>query len=647
MTITRREFIKQALAAGAALPFFLSSCQQAGEGAKAREKAIFLGIDGLDHAMMSDMIRAGALPNFASLADLGVFSRLQTSNPAQSPVAWSSMATGNNPGKHGLFDFLIRNPKNYLPELSIIRPQNTPLPYPSFVNPRKSPAFWEILADGGIAATVLKWPVTFPPSKSAATVLSGLGVPDITGGLGTYTYYTTRSPSVTEEGREKVIPIRFIDNRADTKIYGPIVKGIAGRKKAAVPLTIKLDRARQGAILSLQGKEYRLREKAWSPWVNIEFQVGMLKKVSAICRFHLNSLKAPFALYLSPFQIDPADPCFPISQPGSYAPFLQQELGYFHTLGIPEDTKALTENRISEQTFIDLCDTIIDEQEAMLWQEIERFKHGLFAFVFFTIDRIQHIFWSTKDPQHPAYDKAYAARYRSVIWRYYQRMDKILGKLLQKMDPNTLLLVCSDHGFTSFRRAVHLNSWLVKNGLMTLHTRPLSADRDGGPLFAYVDWTRTSAYALGLNGLYLNLAGREAKGIVLPSQYEAKVQQIKQKLEDFCDPDSGAKVIKTAYPAKEIYSGEHTAKAPDLVIGFNDGYRMSWQSAIGGTPQSVLEDNTEKWTGDHCLDPSIVPGVLFSNKKLRTEQCRGIDIAPTILDYFSIPNYGMDGRSML
>ncbi len=649
--ITRRDFIKQALTAGAALPFLFSACQQSDysdyEDQKLKKKVIILGIDGFDPAVIRAMIKKGRLPNFAALADTGTFSSLHTSCPPQSPVAWSSLATGNNPGKHGLFDFLRRDPRSYLPDLGIFQQKTTFGPSPAFICPLRSPPLWEILEEKGIPATVLKWPVTFPPAKSAANILCGLGTPDITGGLGAYTYYTTRRPGTTEEGREKVVTIEFSGNTAETEIYGPLVKGASDPERSGVPLTIQADEAQKKVTLSVQGRKYTLPENHWTPWIEMQFRVGLVKKISAIGRFYLNRITAPFSLYLSPLQINPAAPCFPLSQPANYAPFLQSRLGYFHTLGIPEDTKALTENRIDDNTFIEMCETIIREQEAMFWHELERFQGGLFAFVFFTTDRIQHIYWGTRDPRHPAYDETYAGQYQAIIEGYYRRMDENLGKLRRKLERDTLLIVCSDHGFTSFRKAVHINSWLVRNGFMKLHSPPLPSDKEGGALFAYVDWSQTSAYAVGLNGIYINLAGRESKGAVQPSEYEKVVQKIKQEIENFTDPDSGQNVVITAYPSQDIYHGQYISAAPDLVLGFNRNYRMSWQSAIGGTPPSLLEENTGKWTGDHCVDPSVVPGILFSNRKLHTDNCRVTDIAPTVLDYFDLSSADMDGQSLL
>jgi len=349
---------------------------------------------------------------------------------------------------------------------------------------------------------------------------------------------------------------------------------------------------------------------------------------------------------LTPIQVDPADACFPISQPENYSAELAEQFGPYYTLGIPEDTKALTENHLSDEGFIEMCDQIVSEQESMLWYELERFKHGLLAFAFFTTDRIQHIFWATQDPTHPAYDDSYAVKYGGIMESYYKRLDRVLGKVVKHVDDRTLLMVFSDHGFTSFRKAVHLNTWLVRNGFMALKEKPDASDKEGGPLFKYVDWKRTRAYALGLGSIYINLDGREGQGVVSQKEYPEVVRSVQARLENFVDPDTGVPVAKSVYARDDIYHGEFVTEAADLVVGFNDGFRMSWQTAIGGTPLKLMEDNVQKWTGDHCVDPSLVPGILFMNQKLIKESPSVLDIAPSVLKYFGL-SADMDGVSLI
>jgi len=309
----------------------------------------------------------------------------------------------------------------------------------------------------------------------------------------------------------------------------------------------------------------------------------------------------------------------------------------------------LTENRIDEEAFLGMCDNIVSEQEKMLLFELERLKEGLLSFVFFTTDRIQHIFWVTKDPKHPLYTKTYAERFGHVIDAYYRRMDRNLGKVFRYMDDKTALIVCSDHGFTSYRRSVHLNRWFIENGLMVLNQAVDPDDREGGALFKYVDWERTKAYALGFGSIYLNLKGREGRGIVQPgNESHALAKKIKSELLKFRDSTTGDPIVQGVYESGEIYNGPYTERAPDLVVGFRPGYRMSWQTAIGGTPDTLVEDNLKKWTGDHCVDPNAVPGIVLMNRKIKKNSPSVMDIAPTVLECFKIPKpQKMERRSFI
>ena len=644
--ITRRQFMKQALLTGGSLPFLLTACRNAGSPKIRRQaKVIVLGIDGLDPHLTGRMMRAGELPHLTRLAGSGAFLPLATSNPPQSPVAWSSMATGNNPGRHGLFDFLIRDPATYLPEMGILSRGNGLLPSTAFRNPRQCPALWEILAEADIPVTVIRWPVTFPPADISGKMLAGLGVPDIKGELGASAFYTTRAAG-TAAGQESAVLMDFVGDRAETRIDGPLVRGAGDTRPAAVTLVIKRMPGRKQVQLDIQGTRFLLDERSWSPWVRVTFPINLFKSVSGICRFFLQRADQPLALYLSPIQIDPADPCFPISTPPSYAADLARGLGAFHTQGIPEDTKALMDGHLDEDAFLQMCDTIMREQEDIFYHELENYDHGLLANVFYTTDRIQHIFWGAMDPGHPAFQAAYAARYGDVIRQYYRRMDGHVGAALKKADDQTLLIVCSDHGFSSFRRAVHLNSWLADRGYMRLFSRPDPGDAEGGPLFRYVDWAGTRAYALGLGGVYLNLKGREKQGLVEPAACRKVLENLRQDLTRWVDQESGQGVVRSARTAGELFRGPCLAQAPDLIVGFNRGFRVSWQSALGGTPPMMIEANLGKWTGDHCVDPSLVPGVFFANRKTGRKTCSVLDIAPTILTCFGL-RPSMDGRALL
>jgi len=613
-------------------------------------KVILLGMDGLDPKITGQLMKQGGLPNFFRLSQMGGFSPLITSNPAQSPVAWASIATGNNPGYHGVFDFLNRRVADYMPELGIfkINPRNVfGKREAMFLPVMQGNSFWDHTSDHDIPSTVLKWPMTFQPKQTRTKLYSGLGVPDIRGGLGKYTFYTTREISKNTEGHEKIVRIHISDGIIKTHVFGPNIAKLMSRELAKVDMIIKILTGNGMVEIDIDGKKFKLSKDKWSEWVEVRFKLGMMKTASGIVKFYLRQVSPDLELYMTAVQINPRDPAFVISSPDDYIKELSDNLGCFYTLGMPEDTKALEEGRTDEEAFIAMCDEIVDEQEKMLWYELDRFQEGLLAAAFFSTDRIQHIFWVTRDPDHPLYDKAYAQKYGHVIDDYYRKMDRILGEVMKRVDAKTALMVFSDHGFTTFRRAVHINSWLTQNGFMALTQKVSEDDKEGGGLFQYVDWNKTKAYSLGFGSIYLNIKGRERHGIVGSGTDAGSVEeQIAEKLVKLTDPRDGREAVKNVYRRSRIYSGGQTNSAPDIVVGFQDGYRASWQTAVGGAPAHIFEDNLKKWSGDHIVDPSIVPGILLTNFNMNREGASLIDIAPTVLSCFGMSSSDMEGNTL-
>jgi predicted AlkP superfamily phosphohydrolase/phosphomutase len=582
---------------------------------------------------------------------MGSYSPLATSNPAQSPVAWASIATGNNPGYHGIFDFLGRRVTDYMPELAILKmnPRNIFAKRESMFLPvMNGNAFWDHTSDNGIPSTILKWPMTFQPKQNRSRLYSGLGVPDIKGGLGRYSFYTTKDIAENEEGIEKVVKVKLSGNQIKTYLAGPNIAKLRTREEAKVDMNISVPSDNSKIEINIDSRKIRVNKGQWSEWVEIKFKLGLMKTATGIVKFYLNQTHPDFELYMTPVQINPKDPAFVISSPDDYIRELAKEVGHFYTLGMPEDTKAVEEGRTDEEAFITMCDEIVEEQEKMLWYELNRFKEGLLASAFFSTDRIQHIFWVTRDPAHPLYDKAYAEKYGHVIDDYYRKMDRILGEVMKQVDDKTAIMVFSDHGFSSFRRTVHINSWLVQNGLMALTRKVSRDDKDGGGLFQYVDWKNTKAYALGFGSIYFNIKGRERQGIIEPGAgADSLANKIADELVKLTDTKDGQSVVRNVYKNKDIYSGSCINSSPDLVVGFQDGYRASWQTAIGGSPAEIIEDNLKKWSGDHIIDPSIVPGILLTNFKTNEGNPHQMDIAPTVLSCFGISAYEMEGKAFL
>lgn len=592
------------------------------------DRCIVLGMDGLDPQIVAALLKENKLPHFAELANRGTFGPLQTSNPAISPVAWSNIATGAGPGHHGIFDFLHRDPNDYMPYISL-RKSSGGLFGTRYERARQVDAFWRYTSDAGLPTTVLRWPVTFPPEKVNGRFLSGLGVPDLLGTEGQYTFYTTKPVPEDDPSPHNVVQIRR--EQADAGMIRTVLKGpMIGRGNTTEVLLVIQRRTPEALLLRVgEGPVIKIRRGQWTPWIKVTFKAGW-SRVHGIVKLLLLEDKPQFRLLASPIHLDPADPALDISHPADYGRSLKDRIGTFHTLGMPELVHPLTHRRYGFDEFLQQVQAVRTERREMFLTEFERFEKGVFAFVFDHTDRIQHAFWATRDPTHPAYDPQEARSYGHVIQDTYQEMDTCLGAAIERTDGRTLLMVVSDHGFGSFRRQVHLNRWLVNNGFMRLKG---SQDAEGRGLFRDVDWHDTRAYAVGFSSIYLNLTGREGGGIVKRNgQSRGLLDEIASKLQTLVDPDNGNCVIHKIYQSSHIYGGGPLVdKAPDLVVGFKRGYRASWQTALGGAPARLVEDNKSRWSGDHIFGPDLVPGIILSNVKLDGPLYRGIDIAPTIL----------------
>ncbi len=609
------------------------------------ERCLVLGMDGLDPQVIAALMSANKLPNFAGLARDGTFGTLQTSNPVMSPVAWSNIATGAGPGHHGIFDFLHRNPDDYMPYISL-RKSSGGVFGTRYEPARQVDGFWRHTSEAGLPTTVLRWPVTFPPEKVNGRFLCGLGVPDLLGTEGQYAFYTTEPVPQDDPSPHNIIHVRWEPAEAGTirtVLKGPMI----GRNHPA-EIDLIVDRQTSETCRLRVGDQpaIEIHRRQWTPWTKVAFRVG-LSRIHGMVKLLLLEAGLQFRLLASPIHLDPAKPAFDISYPAVYARDLHDRIGAFHTLGMPEMVHPLSHRRYGYDEFLAQVQAVRTERKEMFLAELERFDGGVFAFVFDHTDRIQHAFWATRDPGHPMYDAAEARSYHRIIEDTYREMDTCLGQALERVDGRTLLLVVSDHGFGTFRKQIHLNRWLVDNGFMRLNGSPQAAGRG---LFQDVDWHDTRAYAVGFSSIYLNLAGREPGGIVKRQEQARGLQEeISAKLHAVVDPDTGQRVIHRAYLGSQIYAGSPLVdKAPDLVVGFEPGYRASWQTALGGTPARLVEDNKSRWSGDHIFDPNLMPGIIFSSAKLAGQTYRGIDIAPTVLGCFGLPKPGhMMGKNLL
>ena len=356
-----------------------------------------------------------------------------------------------------------------------------------------------------------------------------------------------------------------------------------------------------------------------------------------------------FEFYASPVNFDPESPLFPISSPPEFAGQLSERLGMYYTAGMIEDHNGLSNERFGEEAFLAQCDDAWRERRAMMSHELDRFREGLFYCLYDTPDRVQHMLWRFREPDHPANKgEPLDPRFLRAIEENYRRGDEVVGQVLPHVDDRTLLIVLSDHGFGSFRRQFHVNKWLYDQGLLALKTGHDPGEA-AGDMLRGVDWEKTRAYALGLSGLYLNLQGREAKGTVKPDEAERLKADIARGLSGLEDPGRQAVAIRSAAPREQVYSGPFVNEAPDLIINYAPGYRVSWSSSLGGVADGGhFEDNTKKWAGDHIIDPALVPGVLLMNRPFRADRARLHDLAPTILAALgvSLPQE-LEGSSLL
>jgi len=614
------------------------------------KRVLVVGIDGLDPDILERMMDAGELPNFARLRREGTFARLQTSIPPESPVAWTCAATGVNPGRHGLFDFILRDPRGYLPDLAILRPEKRrllSLSTEAFAPASTAETFWDILSAQRRQVAVIRWPVTFPPQRVNGHLLSGLGTPDVAGTLGRYRFFTTVPPKADDLAPERVTVVKWEGRTISTVIPGPEIMAFSGRKASTVPCGIEREDGGDSVTVRLgTGEPFRLKVGEWSGWRSIEFPGGVSRACPAVVQLYLASASPELGLFVTAPQIDPQNPAYPISFPKEFARDLAKEIGCYATLGIPEDGQAVRHGRIPLTAFLASCNEITREREKMFDLELRRFESGLLAVVFDTSDRIQHVFWAATDRKHPTYSAALEREFGRVISDHYRSMDAVIGRALDAARGDMAILVMSDHGFTSFSYEVNLNSWLVQKGCMGLKEGAAA----GEPLFASVDWSRTKAYAVGFCSLFLNVKGRERQGIVAqPEEYRRVRGEIVLALRAWRDPETGAQVVRNAYTKDEVYKGRHLEDAPDIIVGYSPPYRASWTTAIGAAPAGkVIKENTESWPGDHLVDGPCVPGAFLSNVACSGTSPRLIDIAPTVLRLLdaAIPA-DLDGQSLL
>ncbi|MDX1643765.1 MAG: alkaline phosphatase family protein [Thermoanaerobaculia bacterium] len=625
-------------------------------------RLIVVGLDGQDPRLTDRFMKEGKLPNFAKLAEEGCYTRLRSTYPSISPVAWSSFSTGTHPAKHNIYDFLDRDRRTYLPLLSStkigeverflkIGKIRLPLHKPELRLLRKSVPFWSILGKHHIWSTVLRVPITFPPNKFYGAQLAAMCVPDLLGTQGTFLLYTTRKAD--EEFKEGGLRFELEpgQRRWETTIDGPENIYREDGRPFRVPLVIDTDPATGRTRIDLGDEVHEVETGELTDWITLTFEAEAIpprkKKVTGLVRMMVTESGEHFSLYITPINIDPEKPAMPISHPDFYATYLDKKIGPYATLGLAEDTWALNEKVIDDGTFLEMTYDIDREREKQFFAALDRLRRGSLVCVFDTTDRIQHMFWRYLEDGHPAAAATNGdgePEHANAIEELYLHNDRLVGRVLERIRDDDLLLVISDHGFTSFRRGINLNKWLYEHGYLQL-----KEGTDGSSEWLRdVDWSRTRAYSLGLTGMFLNLKGREAEGIVEPgAEAKALKRELIEGLSGLIDEEHGEVGINEVFETAALYQGPYLGNAPDLLVGYNHGYRVSWDCATGMVSGPIFEDNVKAWSGDHGVDPRIVPGVLFSNHAVHDDDPALMDIAPTALSLFGIePPQHMDGKPL-
>jgi predicted AlkP superfamily phosphohydrolase/phosphomutase len=721
----------------------------------AAPRVVVLGFDGVDAGLVERWMAEGQLPNLARLRQEGTYTPLGTTNPPQTPVSWSSFSTGLNPGRTEIFDFLKRMDGSYFPTFALNeegkrrfglgernapaagvavgalaaalaaalvwrRPRRArwlagslaaaalaggaaawgarqwlPVEVPTAINNRKGMPLWEAVARHGVGARVIRVPATFPAETFAGgEMLSGLGVPDMRGRIGTPAIYTS-DPSYRVKDNDfsiEVIHLPQSSGRIDTALIGPfnkpffdyvVERAVAGlpageerrkaseretqrlqsagvRKRLDIPLTIDVAPGRERVTLSASGASVSLGSGEWSDWFVIKFPVNWLvdrlAPLRGMVRFKVMALQPEIQIYQSPVNFHPDCHPVPFSYPADYAARLAGDVGLYKTIGWDIDTWTPAAGVTDEEFLMQDVDYTVQRELAVMKHELGRGDFQLYIQVFYFPDRVSHITWRLFDEGHPRYDRQRAARFGGSILESYRRMDALVGEARKLLRPEDALLVLSDHGFSSWRRGINYNAWLYQNGFLALRGQPEGIKNledlfDRNEFFEHVDWSRTQAYALGLGSIYINLVGREPNGAVEPGEpYEQVRTRIVKGLEAYVDPATRLKPVARVYRREEIYTGYNPRLIPDLRAANSRNYRVGWQTALGEVPREIMEENRRLWSADHCsVDPDLVPGILFVNRPLAGGRKASIvDVYPTVLTLLGVPiPEGLDGRSLL
>ena len=630
-SIARRAIVSLAVC------LLLAGCS--GHKAVNGKRVIVLGVDAMDPIFLEH--HWSDLPNLNHLRRIGDFQPLATTIPPQSPTAWSTVSTGLDPGGTGIFDFILRDPKSMtlLSSMADVDPPSHTVAIGPYVLPLSKgherrflhgETFWQVLDKAGIPSIILRMPNNFPPVPSKSLTLAGMGTPDIRGTYGTFTFFTDDPQATAHEVAGGIIvPIYVQNDHVALVLGGPQNTLRKDQARSNVTITMRRDPDNPVAVFEIQGQKFILRQGEWSKWIHVEFPIlPGVKTAAGMFRMYAKKLNPECQIYISPVNIDPGSPELPLSTPSSFSRDLVHAIGPYYTQGIAEDTAAYRAHVLTRAEYEQQAGFVSDDEFRMMNYELGRFHRGILFLHFSTVDTNSHMLWG---------------KYDADLLKTYRQLDNEVGYLMHTA-PDATLIVLSDHGFNDFDRAVNLNTWLYQNGFLALDS-PANLGAPG--MLAHVDWAHTQAYALGLNSLYLNLAGRERHGIISPTMRDQVSNRIIQRLQTLRDPKDGSAVVFNVSRTDQIYHGSQAHLAPDMVVGWERGYRSSWETALGEVPPDLIADNEDEWRADHCIAAALVPGVFLSNRKSKLSHPWLADVTVTLLHEFGIPpGPGMGGHSI-
>jgi len=657
--LNRRQFLKDSAITAAAVTAGINAkslyaSKNIRPSSFAGKKIIIIGIDGMDPRLSERMMDAGLLPNFAKLRQQGGYKALGTSIPPQSPVAWSNFINGAGPGSHGIFDFIHRDPKRQCAPFFAVAdtiagqgyweigdhklqldfwPFNHKKPFTKLL--RQGIPFWDYLDKAHIYSTFYNLPSNYPSSSSKYgyhRCLSGLGTPDMLGTYGTYQHFAEDGPLRTkDEGGGKRSMIYFQNETAKAKLVGPENSFLKDPQPVTIDFSVYRDKKAEAAVIEIQKHKIPLKKGQWSPWLKLDFELtipGPNKHISGICRFYLQEVSPNFRLYATPVNSDPSDSYLKLTEPSGFIKDISKSRGLFYTTGFQEDHKALSNKIFNDNEYQMQAGIVLEERLKLLDYALKDYDDGLLFFYFSSTDMQSHMFWWDSQDKHPTRSAKEAKNYFTHIQNIYSKLDSVIGDIISRYGSEATIIAMSDHGFANFKRQFNLNTWLRENGYLY--------PPDATSVLSDVDWSATLAYGLGINGLYLNLQGRERYGVVKQgTQRQQLLDELTQKLEAVRDTD-GRAVIRKVHRTDKAYSGSATELAPDLIIGYSRDYRASWGTCLGGLSKEILFDNDSAWSADHCADVSEVPGVIFCNRPIAAPEPSLIDLAPSILTEFGL-----------